>query len=299
MLIRQNNEHSVERAFSGTKQTMIKGTALHEILNLPSYWSSMAAVPDNGMRVTRHSYGDHPRQYLLCAMPPENKQNHPGQAVIFFHGGAWRFGSPEKFISYAKFFTSLGYTTFLPSYRRLPAFHFSHLHEDLVAMLGMVVNGETSAGKTQKLIAGGMSAGGHMAAILAQDASIWKKAGLSESPMIGLLACGAPLDLDQMPWSPVLLRLAGQRGSKRYQQANPVWHAGQSDARLPVLCIHGTADGLVPATCAHSFVGQAGQNPGANLTFHLIEDGTHLDAGRWVFREDAERHQIIKWLQML
>lgn len=275
---------------------MIKGTALHEILNLPPYWAKITAVPDNGMQVTRYAYGSHPRQYFLCAVPPENRQHRSGQAVVFFHGGAWRFGTPEQFIGYAKFFTGLGYTTFLPSYRRIPAYQFAHIHADLVAMLGKIME-LTSPHDGAKLIAGGMSAGGHVAAILAHDPSVWQLAGLNHNPIIGLLACGAPLDLDQLSDNPVLRRLAGRRGSPQYHRANPAWHAQRAEAAIPTLCIHGTADGLVPVGCAHSFVRFAKEKPNANLTFHLIEGGTHLDAGRWVFREDAEREQLVGWLQ--
>jgi len=276
---------------------MIKGTALHEMLNLPAYWAKIGAVPDNGLRVTRHAYGRHSRQYFLQAEPPEGRQNASGQAVVFFHGGAWRFGTPEQFIGYAKFFTGLGYTTFLPSYRRIPIYHFAHLHEDLVAMLAKIAAITAEKGKADRVIAGGMSAGGHMAAILAHDASVWQIAGLNHNPVAALFACGAPLDLDQLPNSPVLLRLAGRRGSPQYHRSNPAWHVRQEETALPTLCIHGTADGLVPVACANSYVHCVKQNPDANLTFHLIEGGTHLDAGRWVFREDAERHQLVRWLQ--
>ncbi len=275
---------------------MIKGTALHEILNLPPYWAKIGALPDNGMKVTRHAYGRHPRQYFLQATPSENGQNAPSHAVVFFHGGAWRFGSPEQFIGYAKFFTGLGYTTFLPSYRRIPLYHFGHLHEDMVAMLAKIAELANLQENMAGLIAGGMSAGGHIAAILAHDPSVWQMAGLDHNPIAGLLACGAPLDLDQLANSPVLLRLAGRRGSPQYHRANPAWHVQQAETALPTLCIHGTADGLVPVACAHSFTRFAKEKPNANLTFHLIEGGTHLDAGRWVFREDAERELLVEWL---
>ncbi|MFM9951464.1 MAG: alpha/beta hydrolase [Saprospiraceae bacterium] len=278
---------------------MIKGTALHEILNLPHYWAKISAVPDNGMQVTRHAYGRHPRQYFLCATPPGNLQNSSGQAVVFFHGGAWRFGTPEQFIGYAKFFTGLGYTTFLPSYRRIPVYHFGHLHEDLVAMLAKIMELTSAHENGTKLIAGGMSAGGHMAAILAQDPFVWQLSGLNQNPVAALLACGAPLDLDQLSNSPVLLRLAGRRGSPQYHRANPAWHVRQAETALPTLCIHGTADGLVPVACAHSFARFAKEKPNDNLTFHLIEGGTHLDAGRWVFRDDAERQQLVGWLKAI
>jgi len=278
---------------------MIKGTALHEILNLPPYWAKISALPDNGMQVTRHAYGRHPRQYFLCAAPPESMQNSSGHAVVFFHGGAWRFGTPEQFIGYAKFFTGLGYTTFLPSYRRIPAYQFAHIHEDLVAMLAKITALTTDRDTACELIAGGMSAGGHVAAILAHDPSVWQLAGLDHNPITGLLACGAPLDLDQLSNSPVLLRLAGRRGSPQFHRANPAWQVQQAETTMPTLCIHGTADGLVPVACAHSFTSFAKEKLNANVTFHLIKGGTHLDAGRWVFREDAERAQLVGWLQAL
>ena len=277
---------------------MLKGTALHEILNLPAYWAKIKAAPDPGMQVTRHAYGGHPRQYFLHARPSKKMPDPPRHAIVFFHGGAWRFGTPEQFIGYAKFFTSLGYTTFLPSYRRIPTHHFGHLHEDLVAMLSQIAELSIAQG-VDKLIAGGMSAGGHMAAILAQDPSVWQMAGLPKNPVAGLIVCGAPLDLDQLSNSPVLLRLAGRRGSPQYHRANPAWHVQQSESTLPILCIHGTADGLVPMACAKVFVHHAQEKNNSAITFHAIEGGTHLDAGRWVFREDAERAQLVGWFREL
>jgi len=275
---------------------MKKGTALHELLHLPDHWAKMRTVSTETMRVSRHAYGAHFRQYLLCAKPLQIPSKSPRHAIVFFHGGAWRFGTPEQFVAYASFFTSLGYTVFMPSYRRLPLYQFTHLHEDLTATLleiSRLLATENEA--NPKLIVGGMSAGGHMAAALSHDASVWEAAGFSENPAAAFFACGAPLDLNMLPDSPLLLRLAGRRGSASYQKANPFWHLQQRPEVLPTLCIHGTQDGLVPVACAESFVQLAQQKSTASL--HLIEGGTHLDAGRWAYQEDEPQLLIKAWLE--
>ncbi|MEL6867836.1 MAG: alpha/beta hydrolase [Bacteroidota bacterium] len=272
-----------------------KGTVLHEVLRLPQYWWQLRQIPAHQMIVERYHYGPQRRQYLLYCRPLKNQMDKK-HVIFYFHGGGWAFGSPEMFRAKAQMLINQGYHVILPSHRRIPRFQYHHIREDLnLCLLKSLEIMEKYGQKGKKLLLGGMSAGGNVAALLAFDRTQHQQMGLSRDLFGGVLLFGAPIDLHYMPRTPILWAFAGWRQSNRFQLANPRHHLN-GDESLPVFCIHGSHDGMVPLAVAEGFLAVY---PKELITFHLLEKGTHLESGHWSFPDNINQERLLQWLEKL
>lgn len=274
---------------------MIRGTLLHELLHLPVFHYRLFKNRPGSIDFYRHSYGTDTKQYFLHFPPSENEVEKK-QVVIFFHGGGWSLGSPEMFKLNAAFFTKRGYHVFMPSYRRIPFYGYPEIRADLDAgfleILEVMKELEIA---NHKIILGGTSAGGNLAALLAYDRV--KLEALNVDPIIfsGILLFGAALDLSLMYPSPVRWFYAGSSADPAFKNASPINYL-QPEETLPVLMVHGTKDGLVAYRSAEAFIKKISERQAENLTIYILPEGTHLDVGSWNFFDNDLRKLMVQWL---
>jgi len=201
---------------------------------------------------------------------------------VWFHGGAWQFGAPERLCAFGEFFYQRGYTVYMPSHRRLPRFGGTTVLADAWAALKLL---QQRVSTPPQLFLGGMSSGGHLATLALLRQREWLGAGRIH----GLLACGAPLSLGHLASSPSRRRFAGRPNSWIDNGLDPATLLRQSASSLDssllvnALILHGTRDGLVPWESAAAFVNEARRLKWSALKFHCIPNGGHLDAARWVW----------------
>ena len=119
-------------------------------------------------RIVYTSAGD--TSLALHAFHPRGMdRGTPAPALLLFHGGGWRFGSPRQFYPQCRAFAALGYRCFSAAYRLSPhdppdlrgaiddaARALQYLH-DHAAALGV---------DPARIVVGGGSAAGHLAASL-------------------------------------------------------------------------------------------------------------------------------------
>lgn len=270
---------------------MWRGTLLHELWNLPLYWQQVSAVQLENYQQERIQFGNHNRQYCLVLRPDQ-----PVKAwVMYWHGGGWQFGTPEKFSVTARPWLKAGYGVVLPSYRRIPFHQFESIREDTVAALAACHNywqGQEN-GTTKPVVLLGMSAGGHLASLVGLDQSLRQAAGWQERSVAGVVAAGAVLDLDPMRNNPLIRLLAGKPGSSTFRYANPVSHI--HEAAPPFLLIHGRKDGMTPFKVAARFERAYAQRAAADrLQFITLNRGSHLDAGRWMFLPGSLQNKVLQ-----
>lgn len=269
-----------------------RGTPLHELVHLPYYWWKIKAEEAVLPKGQKRSYGQDARQYYLLFSPaPDSRKKD--RIVIYFHGGAWRYGKPELFGLVAERFTQKGFTTILPSCRRTPRYNYHDVRADLDALMNVLQ--KEHPGEAVRFIVGGMSSGGNLAAHLFYNQIALKKQGMAIEQFQGLLLLGAPLDLIAMPRNAHVRSFAGKPGSPLFQEAN-VQHHVQADDRRSVLCIHGKQDGLVPFASAEQFF----------TTLQKIESGgaqrlhptraSHLDVAAWATLSSPYHPVIMEWL---
>ena len=249
-----------------------------EAMFLPGYHRRMARIGTLGT-YTRIAYGPHARQYLLHR--PARRPGAP--AVVWWHGGGWQFGSPDRLLGFGEYFHRRGYAVYLASHRRLPRFRGSALLADALDARRLV---EQRHPGPQRLLLGGVSSGGHLAALCA----LRQNRTHAPSSVAGLLTCAAPLSLGDLPWSPTLRRLAGSGSSPQRGSLDPL-SCLTSPPDFPALMLHGTADGLVPYRAAQRFWRKAERIGWTSLQAVTLPGGSHLDANEWVFQREAP-HEV-------
>jgi len=274
-----------------------KGNLLHEILHLPIYTWQMQTTPIKNINVEKIPFGKHRRQYLLF-VEPNNRPVDKDKIIIYYHGGGWMFGNPKQFIINATYFAARGYTVIMPCYRCLPFHRFKTIREDL--NLAIQKSLELMAKKNighKKIILGGMSAGANLAALILLDKEELEKIPFSQNQFSGLMLFGGPLNLDEMAKTPLLRAYAGPRESPSFQKASPFFHLNEK-LSLPIFMVHSTKDGLVHYRNSYTFYKKLQDLCIQKISFHTIESGTHLDAGRWVFDELPVSRWLDEWLEI-
>lgn len=274
-----------------------KGFLFQELLSIPVFWWRVWRSRTNQMKVTKHFYGKHRRQYLLCCEPLQGEGNSE-EVVIYYHGGAWMLGTPEQFQSNAQFFVDRGYTVFMPSFRRVPFYAYPDIEKDLDQTLALVQQLKKEKGlEKAKILLSGMSAGGNVVGLLAYDRQRLQRLGYSQHIFSGVLLFGAPLDLTGMQRSLVLRRYAGKWDSHQFQQASPSHHL-QEEEQLPLCCVHGAKDGMVPLEAARRFIERLESRQRGILRFEVLENGNHLDSGSWVHTDNEVRQIMEEWMAL-
>ncbi len=272
--------------------TAPRGTLWHEATRLPVLWYQALRSRQPKATLKRINYGPHLRQYYLYCEPKLPSANPP-RWIIYFHGGSWRWGKPDYFRVHAHILAGLGYHVILPSYRPCPQHNYSHIAADLKALLRNL-DQKHADWSPQATIAGGMSAGGHLSALLALDANLIREALPNARSIAGFFALGAPLDLEQMPQSFAIRDLAGSREDPLFSKANPAAHLPLQPQQRGLI-IHGDQDGMVPVAAARAFV-QKAKGSSNDIAFHQIERGTHLSIAAWPFQNKQVRQIITNWL---
>ena len=242
-----------------------------ELRALRPYHRAMRAAGDTH-RWRTVPYGPHKRQYSLLA---EQADPH-APVVVWFHGGAWQFGAPDRLLAFGEYFYRRGYTVWLPSHRRLPRYTGVDILADARTALRAA---ERYHAAPPQILLGGMSSGGHLAALNALRPDAWR----ASAAIRGLITCGAPLSLDQLGASPTRLRFAGRRSTRAYPTLDPVHQLTEARPDFPALVIHGTRDGLVPYRCAVHFASEAKRLGWRDLEFQTLTGGAHLDSASWIW----------------
>lgn len=254
------------------------------------YWYRTAVAKHRWLKnwnTQQFRYGSAANQYYIVADNKSEPLGKPKPWVIYLHGGAWTFGSPEQFLPAAHLFIEAGYRVVMPSYVRLTQQGFEGIWSDLLACLEHYQLEFGGAGPT---VLAGMSGGGHLAASLASNPQVWK--GLNWQTPLAAILCGAVLDLVAMPDSVGLRKLAGKRDSEQFNRANPRWWLERNDSPPPFfLLVHGDADCMVAISQSHCYF-EVLKTKATQAKLWTIKDGTHLDACRWMYREDEVSGEI-------
>ena len=185
---------------------------------------------------------------------------------------------PEAFRPAARPWLTAGFRVVLPSYRRPPRVTLPGIVADCRTALAFTAAFATQTGRPVTAPhVGGISAGGHLAALTALHPAWWTNAGWPAPPDRALI-CAAPLDLALL--SPRSL-------FDRYSELSPTAKVKQAE-KINWLLLHGTADGMVDYRHALRFT-EALHLAGHAHRLLTIPGGGHLDAGRWTY-DDQDPH---------
>lgn len=242
------------------------------------------------MRMPYASYGD--RTVALDLYRPRNR---PGllPGVICIHGGGWFKGSPESHANLAMGLAARGFVVANISYRLSGEAPFpAAIHDCKAAVRWMRANAEQHGLDPERIGAIGLSAGGHLTALLATSDGVAElegdggHAGFSSSiqcaiPMGAVTDCldERLVELTAAPQQGQIWRqfLGGSIAEKRatYQLASPLHHLDASDP--PMAFIAGAND--KPHTRAVTFRTRM-RELGIPSALRILEEAPHAFLGQ-------------------
>src|SRR5580658_10592982 len=172
--------------------------------------------------------------------------------IVFFYGGGWRSGSKRTYRYVAKALARRGYVAVLPDYRIYPQARYPDFLDDGAQAVRWVKdNAERFGGDPQKIFLMGHSAGAHIAAMLAIDATWLQKVGLVPGRDIaGLIGVSGPYDF--LPLKDEILKIIF--GGANRPETQPISHVGAGAP--PALLLTGDADTVVEAGNTARFTGR-------------------------------------------
>ncbi|MCU1443114.1 MAG: esterase [Cryobacterium sp.] len=110
--------------------------------------------------------GDGSRSHRLDVLVPHNV-SEPLPVYVYFHGGGWTSGDKAPLTKYCASQAAEGMIVVNANYRMATSFQISHMLEDGNAVLEWVARHIARAGgDPSRIVIGGDSAGGHIAALL-------------------------------------------------------------------------------------------------------------------------------------
>ncbi len=230
-----------------------------------------ATTEEGPMGDERIAYGDHPDQYLQLYRPAGASRG----VVVVIHGGFWKaeydaaLGRPL-----AESLRERGWTAANLEYRRVGAGGgVPATLDDVSAGIDALAGIEDL--DTSTVVTLGHSAGGHLAVWAAArarvprwaDAQVAVTAAISQAGVLDLTAgYAAELGVGAVG------RFVGGPPGPEYDAVDP---QRQLPLDVPVRCVHGTADDVVPVEQSREYVAAAAA-AGADATVTEIEGGDHF-----------------------
>ncbi len=188
--------------------------------------------------------------------PKGHTKDMKSPAIVFFFGGGWKGGNMNHFKRQAEYFAGKGYVCITPEYRtknKNNTTPFESLKDARSAMRWVRAHAADYGIDPDKIIAGGGSAGGHLAAACAYTTKINEDSDdLSVSPRPSALLLFNPV-IDNGPasgWSGKI-GYGYDRVGDRYVDFSPIYNI--SKPALPTIFMLGTADTLIPVSTAEKF----------------------------------------------
>lgn len=173
---------------------------------------------------------------------PEMPSEMQLPAIVLFFGGGWVSGDPIHFQLQAEYLASRGMIVFCPDYRtknRHNTTPFESVKDAKSAMRYLKIHGQELGIDTSRIVAGGGSAGGHLAACTATISEINEDTD--------------DLSVSTKPYALVLFNPVVDTGKRGYGQEkldgrefeiSPVHHI--TPGMSPTLIMHGKSDTTVP-----------------------------------------------------
>lgn len=134
-------------------------------------------------------------RHALDVYLPKGKKDFP--VLFFVHGGAWIVGSKEYVKEAMRHFAEQGIGVVCPNYRLTPAVqHPAHIEDVAKAFAWTVDSIGKYGGDPKKIVIGGHSAGGHLAALLATNETYLKAEKRTLSDIRGVVGVSGVYVID-------------------------------------------------------------------------------------------------------
>lgn len=195
----------------------------------------------------------------------------PLPVALFFYGGSWRNGRREDYAFVGRTLAANGVITVIADYRKFPAGKFPAFEHDAAAAARWTVDHAADFGGDRKRIfLAGHSAGAHIAALLATDASYLAAQGLKPKDFAGTIGLAGPYDFLPLT-DPALIEVFGSED--QWPASQPVRFVDGDEP--PFLIVQGDRDRVVRPRNAVSLA-RALEHAGVAVTFKRYPHAGHF-----------------------
>jgi acetyl esterase/lipase len=249
-----------------------------------------APVPDTVLihRDIEYADTDHPRQRLDLYLPRQPRGDQPLPLIVSIHGGGWRQGDKQTGNRFAAEVAADGrYAVASIGYRLTGDAPWpAQIHDCKAAIRWLRAHAGEYGFDPEKIGVTGASAGGHLSAMLGTSGGAEELEGTlgNHGGTSSRVACVVnqygPANLLTMggmhngPDSPEAALLGGPVPERQEaaRAASPISYVTTDDP--PMMCIHGTADGIVPFAQSKEFQA-AIEKAGRECILITVTDGGH------------------------
>jgi len=245
-------------------------------------WQTFPLKPDKTLEYKSITGKDGlPYDLKLQVFLPEGWQAEDKRpAAVFFHGGGWRGGGPDHYYPQSRYVALRGVVAISVEYRTINRFGTTPrecVKDGKSAMRWVKTHANKLGIDPERIVAGGGSAGGHIAAAMAlvtafneegEDTSVscTPKALLLFNPVFDNGPDGFGHNLVKPYWKKI----------------SPIEHI--NDQTPPTLVLLGTDDTYIPVETAKRFERQM-KEKGRRCDLHIYEGAKHGWYNLWVSRE--------------
>ncbi len=189
--------------------------------------------------------------HMDIIFPDGFSDNHEFPAIVFFHGGSWKHGSPAQFENQAKYFAGRGMVCFLPEYRVFET-HGTTPVEALMdaksAIRYIRSHAEEFHINPEKIVGSGGSAGGHLALA---SAGIEKFNEANDDLIVSCKPDALVLFNPVVDTSPEALHISDNKYRDMWMEISPMRNV--RPGAPPAILFFGTKDKFVPVETASKF----------------------------------------------
>jgi acetyl esterase/lipase len=191
--------------------------------------------------------------------------------VVFWHGGYWSFGDKADYKFVGAVLAEHGFVTVLPDYRLYPNARFPDFVDDGARALAWVEQHIAEfGGDPHRIVLMGHSAGAHIAALVAYDDALVRKAGADPRGVVAFVGLSGPYVLE--PNSERLNSIFTAPYTPSDWQ--PIRFV--TDHSPPTLIAHGRDDQVVAVAQAEK-LRDALQEKGVRVEAHFFDGKGHAD----------------------
>ncbi len=217
-------------------------------------------------------------------LPKGYKASDKRPAIVFFHGGGWYGGTPDHFYPQSRYFALRGMVCFSAQYRLINANKTSPREcvVDGKSAIRWVRQHASELGvDPTRILAGGGSAGGHVAAATA----LCK----------GFNDVGGDLNISPRPEALILFNPVFDNGPKGFahslvkdywKEISPIDNIDGNAP--PTIVILGTKDKFIPVATAERYK-RIMEEAGVRCYLHLYQDKLHGFYNIWIGKEDMTK----------
>lgn len=252
-------------------------------------WQTFPLKPDRALDYKTVTGKDGlPYHLKLQVFLPEGWQSEDKRpAAVFFHGGGWRGGGPDHFYPQSRYIALRGMVAISVEYRTINRFGTSPrecVKDGKSAMRWITTHAAELGVDPERIVAGGGSAGGHIAAAMALVTAFNEKGDDTTVSCIpkALLLFNPVFDNGPDGFGHNLVK-------PYWKEISPIDHI--NDQTPPTMVLLGTEDTYIPLETAKRFDQQMKEN-NRRCDLHIYEGAKHGWYNLWVSRESMAESLI-------